>query len=238
MAQFGVLATMRKAGALAAATLLGGLVLVGATAQAASAAATGIVTGSVTSASSGAPLAGICVYAGTVTGTSGSLTATGTTVEAVTTSSGSYQLNAPVGPNAVKFDPSCGGTVTSNYALQYFLGQTSLSTANPVSVSAITPATSINASLVGGSSVSGTVTAPATTGSSPGRSRCLRHGRRQCGAHRQLGQDGGQRCLHGRQRPPGLVCRVLRPHLWRDPGQLLCHPVLQGQSRALRHPLR
>ena len=39
MAQFGVLATMRKAGALAGATLLGGLVLVGATAQAASAAA-------------------------------------------------------------------------------------------------------------------------------------------------------------------------------------------------------
>ena len=63
MGQFCALATMRKAGALAGATLLGGLVLVGATAQAASAAATGIVTGSVTSASSGAPLGGICVYA-------------------------------------------------------------------------------------------------------------------------------------------------------------------------------
>ena len=57
MGQFGVLATMRTAGALAGATLLGGLVLVGATAQVASAAATGIVTGSVTSASSGAPWA-------------------------------------------------------------------------------------------------------------------------------------------------------------------------------------
>ena len=168
MGQFGVLATMRRAGALAGATLLGGLVLVGATVQAGSAVATGILTGSVTSASSGAPLAGICVYAGTVTGTSGSLTATGSTVEAVTTSSGSYQLNAPVGANAVKFDPSCGGTVTSNYALQYFLGQTSLSTANTVSVSAITPTTGINASLVGGSSVSGTVTAPATSSSNPG----------------------------------------------------------------------
>ncbi|HXW79513.1 MAG TPA: hypothetical protein VEJ84_08440 [Acidimicrobiales bacterium] len=112
-----VLATLRTAGALAGATLLGGLALVGATAQAASAAATGIVTGSVTSASSGAPLGGICVYAGTVTGTSGSLTSTGTTVMAVTSPSGGYQLNAPDGNNAVKFDPSCGGTVTSTYAL-------------------------------------------------------------------------------------------------------------------------
>lgn len=168
MGQFRVLATMRTAGALAGATLLSGLVLVGATAQVASAAATGIVTGSVTSASSGAPLGGICVYAGQVTGTSGSLTGTGATVMAVTGPSGSYQLNAPDGNNAVKFDPSCGGTVTSTYALQYFLGQSSLSTANTVYVSAITPATGINASLVGGSSVSGTVTAPATTGSSPG----------------------------------------------------------------------
>ncbi len=168
MGRLCALATMRKASALAGAALLSGLVLVGATAQAASAAATGIVTGTVTSASSGAPLGGICVYAGQVTGASGSLTATGTTVQAVTTASGSYQLNAPVGLEAVKFDPSCGGTVTSTYALQYFLGQTSLSTANTVSVSAITPATGINASLVGGASVSGTVTAPATTGSSPG----------------------------------------------------------------------
>ena len=167
MGRLGVLTSMRKAGALAGATVLAGLVLVGA-AQAASAAATGIVTGTVTSASSGAPLGGICVYAGQVTGASGSLTATGTTVTAVTTASGSYQLNAPAGLNAVKFDPSCAGTVTSTYALQYFLGQTSLSTANTVSVSDMTPATGIDASLVGGSSVSGTVTAPATTGSSPG----------------------------------------------------------------------
>jgi hypothetical protein len=94
--------------------------------------------------------------------------ASGTTVKAVTASGGSYQLNASVGPNAVKFDPSCGGTVTSTYALQYYLGQTSLGTANTISVSATTPATGINASLVGGSSVSGTVTAPATTGSSAG----------------------------------------------------------------------
>src|SRR5580693_5741236 len=110
MGQFCLLATMRKAGALAGATLLGGLVLVGAAAQAAPAPATGIVTGTVTSASSGAPLGGICVYAGQVTGASGSLTATGTTFKAVTNSGGSYELNAPVGPNAVKFDPSCGGT--------------------------------------------------------------------------------------------------------------------------------
>ncbi len=87
MGQFGVLGTMRKAGALAGATLLGGLVLAGATAQAASA-ATGTVAGSVTSASSGAPLGGICVYADQVSGTSGSLTPTGTTVKAVTNSGG------------------------------------------------------------------------------------------------------------------------------------------------------
>ena len=150
-------------------TLLVGLLLVGATAQAASAAGTGIVKGSVTRALPQVPLWAASACTPTKSPVRpGSLTATGTTVKAVTNSGGSYQLNAPVGPIAVDFDPSCGGTVTSTYALQYFLGQTSLSTANTIFVSAITPATGINASLVGGSSVYGTVTAPATTGSNPG----------------------------------------------------------------------
>ncbi len=82
----------------------------------------------------------------------------------MTQGDGSYEVTVPVANYAVEFDPSCGGPVLSPYALQYYVGQVDLPDANPVFASAISPATGIDAHLVAGYTISGTVTEAGGTG--------------------------------------------------------------------------
>jgi hypothetical protein len=126
--------------------------------------ATGLIAGSVDDITSGTSVAAVCVYAYAVSGRPGSLAATGTPYQAVTEGDGSYEVTVPVANYAVEFDPSCGGTVLSPYALQYYAGQVDLADANPVFASAISPTTAIDAHLVEGYTISGTVTEADGTG--------------------------------------------------------------------------
>jgi hypothetical protein len=126
--------------------------------------ATGLIAGSVDDITSGTSVAAVCVYAYAVSGRPGSLAATGTPYQAVTEGDGSYEVTVPVANYAVEFDPSCGGTVLSPYALQYYAGQVDLADANPVFASAISPTTAIDAHLVEGYTISGTVTEAGGTG--------------------------------------------------------------------------
>jgi len=126
--------------------------------------ATGLIAGSVDDITSSAPVGGVCVYAYAVSGQRGSLAETGGPYQAVTEGDGSYEVTVPVGNYAVEFDPSCSGAVLSPYALQYYVGQVDLADANPVFASAISPASGIDAHLVAGYTISGTVTEAGGTG--------------------------------------------------------------------------
>jgi hypothetical protein len=126
--------------------------------------ATGLIAGSVDDITSSAPVGGVCVYAYAVSGQRGSLAARDGPYQAVTAGDGSYEVTVPVGNYAVEFDPSCSGAVLSSYALQYYVGQVDLADANPVFASAISPATGIDAHLVAGYTISGTVTEAGRTG--------------------------------------------------------------------------
>jgi len=126
--------------------------------------ATGLIAGSVDDITSGAPVAGVCVYAYAVSGQPGSLVATGTPYQAVTEGDGSYEVTVPLANYVVEFDPSCGGAVSSPYALQYYVGQVDLADASLVFASAISPATGIDAHLVAGYTISGTATEAGGTG--------------------------------------------------------------------------
>ncbi len=80
-----------------------------------------------------------------------------------------------VGANAayyvVRFDPSCDGTKSSPYAAQYFVGQLDFSSANAVDVSG--SATGVDAHLVPGFSISGTVSAPGDATGGQRRCSCV-----------------------------------------------------------------
>ena len=98
------------------------------------------------------------MYATGVTGQPGYWVAAGPHYESSTVGTGAYELRVPVGTYVLRFDPSCGGTLPSPYAVQYYLGQVDLETADAVSVSATSPAAGLNALLATGFSLSGAVT--------------------------------------------------------------------------------
>jgi hypothetical protein len=102
---------------------------------------------------SGAPVAGVCVYAYAAPGQRDAST-TGVVYRAITEGDGSYELVVPIANYAVEFDPSCGGTVSSPCALQYYFGQLDLDDANYVQTSAVSPITGIDAHLGVGYSIS------------------------------------------------------------------------------------
>ncbi len=98
------------------------------------------------------------MYATGVTGQPGYWVAAGPEYESSTVGTGAYELRVPVGTYVLRFDPSCGRTLPSPYAVQYYLGQVDLERADAISVSATSPATGINALLATGFSLSGAVT--------------------------------------------------------------------------------
>ena len=112
----------------------------------------------------GQPGGDVCTYAIAVSGEPGSWAATGAAICGDGRVDGSYELAVPEGMYVLRFDPSCGGTVLSSYAAQYYLGQPDLENANGVSVSGTSPTTGADAVLAAGFSVSGAVSAPGGTG--------------------------------------------------------------------------
>jgi hypothetical protein len=142
-----------------------------------------VTSATAVSVASGAAVANInatlvagSTIAGAVTGTGGSGLG-GVCVEfylmsdsayvgmAVTAGSGSYQRGSfPEGEFMVRFDPTCGTSQSSPYASQDYNGQSDFSTATPIDfTSPASMATGINAALVPGASISGTVSVPGAT---------------------------------------------------------------------------
>ncbi len=143
--------------AFASAALVLGVLGTVATVPAEAAPLPAVISGTVDAGATDAPIAGACVYAIGVTGQPGSWVAAGPRYETSTGSTGDYELGVTVGTYVLRFDPSCGRTVPSPYAVEYYLGQTDLDRADAVSVSATSPATGINAALAAGYSLSGAV---------------------------------------------------------------------------------
>jgi hypothetical protein len=112
----------------------------------------GSISGVVTADSEG--LAGVCVYAYGENGITSAYSAT-------TDANGGYDFDDVVpGEYAVEFDPTCGGTTSRTYALQFYDNQADPGTSSPVSVTAGQTETGIDAELVDGSAISGTVEGP------------------------------------------------------------------------------
>jgi Putative Ig domain len=82
----------------------------------------------------------------------------------VSAADGSYSIsNLPADSYEVYFDPTCAGTQTSPYATQFYSGQLDASVANDTVVAAgenDANDNDINANLLAGATISGTVTAP------------------------------------------------------------------------------
>lgn len=154
----GSLVVRRLCAALGTAGLLVTALGAAATVPAWAAPLEGVISGAVDADATGAPIAGVCVYATGVTGQPGYWVAAGPEYESSTVGTGAYELRVPVGTYVLRFDPSCGRTLPSPYAVQYYLGQVDLERADAVSVSATSPATGINALLATGFSLSGAVT--------------------------------------------------------------------------------
>ena len=112
----------------------------------------GQITGTVTSASGGADLLGVCVRATSLTGPySGDTT---------TAANGTYTITDLAGGSySVEFSTGCGST--EGYAAQYYNGIATSSSATAVEVAAGVTTTGIDAELTGGASISGKVTASA-----------------------------------------------------------------------------
>ena len=125
--------------------------------------ASGSFSGTVTAFLGGAPLQGICVaaYQPYVQGVPAQLIASTSTA-----ADGTYTLTgAPVGNIDVKFYATsfCPGGIASSYAQQWYNNQPLQASANEVAIAAGANTPSINAALVAGGSISGTVTSAATT---------------------------------------------------------------------------
>lgn len=121
----------------------------------------GALSGSVDDLSTGAPVAGVCVYALPLASNEVGQ-ATGAPFETQTAGDGSYSMTLPVGGRgyAVRFDPTCDGQKTSSFAAQYYSNAEALALASPITVTPVVPTTGIDAHLQPGYSVSGTVSAP------------------------------------------------------------------------------
>lgn len=107
----------------------------------------GQISGLVTARATQAPLAGICVKAYNTSGAVLASTVTGGT--------GTYTLRVPSGTAFAGFFSGCGAT---NYISQYYNGQPSLSRATAISVPAGGTDTGIDAAMVTGAEITGTVT--------------------------------------------------------------------------------
>jgi hypothetical protein len=124
--------------------------------------ASGSFSGTVTAFSGGAPLQGICVaaYKPFVEGVPAQLiTSTSTAAD------GTYNLSgAPVGNIDVKFYATsfCPGGTASSYAMQWYNNQPLQASANEITIGAGANTPNVNAALVAGGSISGTVTSAAT----------------------------------------------------------------------------
>ncbi len=117
---------------------------------AASAAPSGQITGTVTDASTSEPVAGVAVQAYE---SGGNPVGSGQTA-----ADGTYTISGlPTGSYKVGFVP--GG----NYVSQFYNGQATLAAADPVSVTAGSPTTGINAALAAGGQITGTVTDASTS---------------------------------------------------------------------------
>jgi hypothetical protein len=112
----------------------------------------GQIAGEAIDSATRAPIAGICVKAYNSSG--------GLLASAQTNSSGTYTLSAvPAGSAQVAFSSGCGA---SNYLAQYYNAKPSLSSADPVSVTAGATTPAINAAMVAGGQITGRVTDRAT----------------------------------------------------------------------------
>ena len=112
----------------------------------------GQIAGAVIDSATSAPIAGICVKAYNSSG--------GVLASAPTNSSGAYTLSSvPAGSAQVGFSSGCGA---SNYLTQYYNEKSSLATADPVGVTAGATTSGINAAMVVGGQIAGTVTDSAT----------------------------------------------------------------------------
>ena len=112
----------------------------------------GQITGTAIDRATSAPIAGICVQAYNGSG--------GVLASAQTNSSGAYTLSSvPAGSAQVGFSSGCSA---SNYQTQYYKGKPSLASADPVGVTAGATTPGVNAAMVPGGQISGTVTDSAT----------------------------------------------------------------------------
>jgi hypothetical protein len=110
----------------------------------------GLIKGTVTAASGGQPISGICVVA-TQTDNGGGYG------QATTSATGTYTISSlPVASYTVSFSSGCGST--EQYFTQYYDGASSLSAATPVATTSGRPTTGIDGSLILGGMISGTVT--------------------------------------------------------------------------------
>jgi hypothetical protein len=121
--------------------------------------AAGSVSGVVTAASGGAPLSGICVavYVPYQLGVAPELITSNATA-----ADGTYTVDgAPAGSVDIKFFATgfCPGGVSSNYTQQWYQNQPLQASADPVTVVAGATVPNINAALVAGGSIAGTVKA-------------------------------------------------------------------------------
>src|SRR5450631_3805837 len=115
-------------------------------------AAGGAIAGTVTAATGGADLAGICVSAFT---SNGSLSPAGNTT---TAADGTYSIaGLSTGSYDVEFSTGCVNT--GNYLTQWYNNEPSPTSANAVAVIAGATSSTIDASLVTGGTIAGTVTA-------------------------------------------------------------------------------
>jgi hypothetical protein len=122
----------------------------------------GTITGIVTAAAGGANLSGICVNASEISGTAFQ--------SATTNASGSYTLSGlSTGDYTVEFSPDCGNS--GNFLTQWYSGETSAGSADPVTVVAGTTTTPINAAMQLPGTITGTVTA--ATGGAPLSGICV-----------------------------------------------------------------
>jgi len=119
----------------------------------ASAATTGTVKGTVDAG--GAPAAGICVYA---VPSSGNGTVEG---PATTASNGKYTLTVDTGSWDIEFTDGCGQT--GEWATQYYPGVFTTTEASAITVASGATVSAIGADLQAAGSLSGTVTAAATS---------------------------------------------------------------------------
>jgi hypothetical protein len=115
-------------------------------------AAGGTIAGTVTAATGGADLTGICVSAFT---SNGALSPAGNTI---TAADGTYSITGlSTGSYDIEFSTGCGST--GNYLTQWYNNEPSPTSANAVPVTAGTTSPTIDASLVTGGTIAGTVTA-------------------------------------------------------------------------------